>query len=212
MKKTYFSIAFLVSILMLLCGCGNNDLKEDAVYDPRYPETAAYVKQANLLEAQVNDILMHNNQYVELYYQYEDDEAMHKVPNFDKLDKQKVKAVYNVIRYNNGELMSVNEMPYCKTGEWDNEYISLFNEQGNLIKFTRVSMFSIPKEGVAMIEKSDYYYDNSHKLLKKNYTLKDLRNPEKEVDPSTIKSFPYRFDYKKYMTKGDWLEVHGLTR
>lgn len=205
MKNTLRIVCLIFTCCYLMVSCKEKEPKEDAIFDPRYPETPQIEKQANDILAEADYVFMHANYQVELYVQDSITKEMKKVPDFDHLP-QGLSATYNVIRDHNGNIMYVAEFPYSVSGDWENIYESVFSESGNLLLFVRKSSFMFSQAVVA--EKSQYYYNPDHKLLKKTYELKD--GQENPIPDGTAIDFPYRFPYEKYKTRKDWLDAHGL--
>ncbi len=195
-------LILFLCILGLIC-CKEKELPEDAVLDLRNPETPAIQSQANDLMARADYILMKSNYLVELYLQDSTSKVLQKVENFDTVPPR-LAAVYNVIRNQNGDIFYVAEFPYSPTGEYENVYESVFDDAGNLLLFVRKSTFGI------VYEKSEYFYNEKHELVKKTYFLSDIE--DKEI-PSQLKiNFKYRFPYEKYKTRKEWLKAHGLEK
>lgn len=192
---------------LLLFACGNKDLKEDAVFDPKEVGTSEVIKQSNDILAEADRIFMRENYLVELYIEDSTKTSLQKVDNFENIPAGLV-ATYNIIRYKSGEIMYVAEFPYCKTNEWENIYESLFDETGNLLKFVRKSSFF--EANMVVAEKSEYYYNAEHDLLKKTYERKDQNN--KAIPDEVELKFQYRFPYAKYTSRAEWLEAHGLAK
>ncbi len=211
MKNTLITIFILFSSSLFLVGC-EKELPEDAVYDPRYEETDAVCSQAKELLQEVDFIFMRNNSLVELYTQTTDDKNISLVPHFENIPEN-LSATYNVIRNRDGNVMYVAEFPYGESGDWENIYESVFNDKGDLILFVRKSSFlysdSINTD-IVVFEKSEYYYNSNHKLLKKTYEIKFA---DQTGIPQGVKiDYAYRFPYEKYKTRKKWLRAHGLEK
>lgn len=203
--KRNLILCTIVSLLFL--SCSDKLIKEDAIYDPKEPETAEIVKTSNGLLAQADHIFMRENFLVELYVEDSTKQGIERVADFENVPATLV-ATYNIIRYKSGEIMYVAEFPYSQTGDWENIYESVFDETGNLLKFVRKSRF-IEKENL-LSEKSEYYYNRKHKLLKKTYECMDQSN--KAIPDENDFQFPFRFPYTKYNTRAEWLKAHGLIK
>ncbi|MDR1679155.1 MAG: hypothetical protein LBR81_05185 [Prevotellaceae bacterium] len=200
MKK--FCLFSVLSIFLLSC---NSELKEDAVFDPKNPETPAIAKRADTLMAEVVSVFLFRNYGVELYVQTKNNNNLLRVDNFDNLPENLV-ASYNIIRNSKDEVIYTAEFPYSASGEWENIYEHIFNDDGNLLLFMRKSTFQNGRQSVS--EKSEYYYNAAHKLLKKTYEIKDDKDQE-ITDYSEI-SFLYRFPYEQYKTRSEWLKAHKI--
>ncbi len=203
MKNSFLKIFILVLWSINFVCCKEKELPEDAVLDLRNSETPAIESQANDLMARADYIMMRSNYLVELYVQDSTSKVLRKVANFDTIPP-KLASVYNVIRNQNGDIFYVAEFPYSPTGEYENIYESVFDNSGNLLLFVRKSTFDI------VYEKSEYFYNERHDLVKKTYFLSDIE--DKEI-PSQLKiNFNYRFPYEKYKTRKEWLKAHGLEK
>jgi len=200
------------SLIMLLASCAlfacsDKELPEDAVYDPRFPETDSIYKKANDLYGQADHVLMYNNYLAELYIQTTADKKIQLVPNFDNVPKD-LSSTFNIIRNKDGNIMYVAEFPYSEKGDWENIYENIFDDNGDLIMFVRKSSFIQNK--VPIYEKSEYFYNSEHKLVKKTYLMKYGKGIE---IPQGIKvEYSYRFPYEKYKTRKKWLYAHSLDK
>jgi hypothetical protein len=202
-KKLFSKTFILFACALGLFCCKTKELPEDAVLDLRNPETPSIESQAGDLMARADYILMRSNYLVELYVQDSTSNVLRKVENFDTIPPR-LAAVYNVIRNQNGDIFYVAEFPYSPTGEFENIYESVFDDAGNLLLFVRKSTFDI------VYEKSQYFYNEKHDLVKKTYLLSDIE--DKEI-PSQLKiNFKYRLPYEKYKTRKEWLKAHGLEK
>lgn len=200
-------LIFCTVATLLFLSCSDKEIREDAIYDPKEPETAEIIKQSNELLNQADYIFMRENYLVELYVQDSTKQEIIRVPNFENIPAGLI-ATYNIIRYKSGEIMYVAEFPYSTTGDWENIYESVFDETGKLLKFVRKSRF-IEKDNLVS-EKSEYYYNSKHKLLKKTYECMDQNN--KNIADDNELEFKFRFPYNKHFTRAEWLEAHGLKK
>lgn len=181
-------------------------MKEDAIFDPKKAETPEIIAETENALNIATRIFLQENYYVELYTQ-DTDKGLIKVDNFDNLTPE-FRASYNLIRYKSGEIMYVAEFPYAKSGDWENIYESVFDKEGNLLKFIRKSSFV--QDNRLISEKSEYYYNKHHELIKKTYEIKDHKD-QPIVDISGI-DFKYRLPYEIYPTRKKWLKAHGLEK
>lgn len=201
-------IYFLLS-LFLFTACSEERLAEEATYDPREEGSDEICAKSDSILSVADRIFMSENWFVELYVQNGETNEMKKVPNFDVLPKV-LKAYYNVIRYSNGEIMYVVEFDTNKEGKYEHTYESLFDEEGNLIEFIRKSTFTGSECTGEAFEKSEYYYNSSHDLIKKTYALKDAAT-DVNIMISKCK-FKYRTPYEIYTTREEWLKAHNLEK
>jgi hypothetical protein len=202
MKK----IIFYTLLLGSLASCNNTkNLKEDAVFDPRYAETDSVSQKVDELLLRADRVFMYANYLVELYTQNTAGE-MQKVDNFDAIDRTTLKATYNIIRYEDGNIMFAAEFPYVPDSPVENIYTSVFSEAGNLLLFMRTSGFRDRDAA----EKSEYLYSEKHKLLRKTYELTDGKGTL--LDRKVKISFPERLPYKQFDTRKAWLKAQGLAQ
>lgn len=206
MKKEVVKMMLFLSMSLFFFSCGEK-VKEDETYDPRYPETAQITKEANDILALADNVFMRNNSLVELYTQENNSNELKLVPNFEHVSSN-LKAIYNIIKYKDGQVMYVAEFPFSASNDWENIYESIFDERGNLILFVRKSSFLSDKKIVR--EKSEYFYDESHRLLKKTYLIVDAQ--DKPIPEDVKINFSARFPYEKCMTRKDWLESHAMSK
>ncbi len=198
--------ALILFTTLILASCSKKIMKEDAIFDPKKTETPKIIEESDNALNIATRIFLNENYYVELYTQDKDQDLV-KVEDFNNVTPE-LSASYNLIRYKSGEMMYVAEFPYAESGDWENIYESVFDIEGNLLKFIRKSSFV---EGDRLIsEKSEYYYNKRHELIKKTYEIKDHKNQPIE-DISGI-DFKYRFPYEIYPTRKKWLKAHGLER
>ena len=211
MKNFMLTTLILFSSCFLFAGC-EKELPEDAVYDPRYPETDKIVEEAKGILGQADFIFMRENFRVEIYYQTKNDNAIKLVSDYENRPDN-LKSVFNVIRNKEGNIMYVAEFLYGESGEWENTYEHIFNSEGDLLVFVRKSSFlqnDTLNKDVVIYEKSEYYYNRNHKLLKKNYLMKYANQNQAPLGVKV--EFPYRFEYKQYKTRKKWLKAHDLDK
>ncbi|MBO6006154.1 MAG: hypothetical protein J6P49_04790 [Paludibacteraceae bacterium] len=218
MKKIAIAVVS-VALVAMFASCskgegkfGINDKASDEtkVFDKKVEGEADLIDKAEALQNKVDDIFMKNNVYVELYVEMKDDSRLIKVDNFDDLkDKGKVAKTYNIVRYESGALMNVTEMPNPMGREFENIYNSLYDEQGNLVKFQRVSRFMIEQVS-QFIETSSYYFDSKHEAVKKDYKILDLFNMDRVVSAAEADNSPGRIQYDVFLTAKDFNEAHPI--
>jgi hypothetical protein len=211
MRNILFTSLILFTSCLFLTAC-EKELPEDAVYDPRFPETDGICVQAKDLLKQADLIFMRDNYLVELYTQAGEEQGIKLVSNFDNAPEN-LTATYNIIRNKEGHIMYAAEFPYSESGDWENIYESVFNDKGDILVFVRKSSFfynDANHSDVIVYEKSEYFYNSDQKLIKKTYQLKF---GDKTEIPQGVKiDFQYRFPYKKYMTRKKWLKAHSLEK
>lgn len=196
MKKTQ-RIVILFLLLGGLLSC--DKIKEEDVIEPKTQEEKLLVKQIDQIDSEISDIFMKFNYHLELYVQYEDDDKLVRVENFDDLEKERIAYSYNIVRYpETKQLKYVSEIPNNHGENWENIYNSLYDENGNLIKFTRISRFDV------YVEMSNYYYDSSQKLIKKTYDLSNLLMLGQSQESITIEDYFARHSYKQRKKATDW--------
>ncbi len=211
MKNIFLTSLVLFSSCLLFASC-EKKLPEDAIYDPRHSDAETIMADAQLILDRVDHIFMKENYQVELYIQTADDKGIKKVPHFEDIPEN-ISATYNIIRNKDGNIMYAAEFPYSQSGDYENIYESIYNTKGDLIKFVRKSSFfhsDTLNTDVVAYEKSEYYYNLKHKLLKKTYVMK--YGPLNKVPLGVKVEFPYRFKYKKYKTRKKWLRAHDLEK
>lgn len=196
MKKTQ-RIVILFLLLGGLLSC--DKIKEEDEVEPKTQEEQLLVKQIDQIDSEISDIFMKFNYHLELYVQYEDDDKLVRVENFDDLEKERIAYSYNIVRYpETKQLKYVSEIPNNHGENWENIYNSLYDENGNLIKFTRISRFDV------YVEMSNYYYDSSQKLIKKTYDLSNLLMLGQSQESITIEDYFARHSYEQRKKATDW--------
>ncbi len=206
MKNILLTGLVLFSSCLLFASC-EKELPEDAVFDPRYPETEAIVEKANDVLKEADKIFMRSNYLVELYLKTASEKRIVQVPNFEQVPAD-LAAVYNIIRNKEGNVLYVAEFPYSESGDWENIYESIYDDKGDLLLFVRKSSFL--HEGVVVYEKSSYYYNEKHRLVKKEYLIK--YGSASVLPQGVTVEFNYRFPYEKFKTRKKWLKAHGLKK
>ncbi len=199
------AILILLSSLFLF-SCSKKIMKEDAIFDPKKDETPQIIAESDNVLNIATRIFLQENYYVELYTQNEN-KGLVKVDNFENLSPEFI-ASYNLIRYKSGEIMYVAEFPYAKSGNWENIYESVFDKEGYLLKFIRKSSFV--QDNRLVSEKSEYYYNKKHELIKKTYEIKDHK--DRPINDITGIDFKYRLPYEISLTRKKWLKAHGLEK
>ncbi len=94
------------------------------------------------------------------------------------------------------KLLIYTESPYSESGDWNNEYISYYDTDGDLKVFIRKSSFfnSVCVDGI--LREKDIYSFSSNKLIKKSHEVYD-----EDMNPVTDTSkcvFNYRFKFDVY--------------
>lgn len=206
MKKLSFaSFVFLA----LLTSCGSNNAKnESETIDAHSPEIGNVKYAASMVENVADSIFMKNNISVELYYEkVGGDGTLYKVDNYNEIDAKTVKSNYNVLRYEDGGIMYLVEMPNANGEPFENVYTSVYSKEGRLLRFDRKSMFLI--EGLSQfVESSIYFFDGKGNIIEKTYSIVDLLHLKKEIDPKIAEESPGRIDYRYYLTAKEFYSEH----
>ncbi len=201
------SYVISICLILFLFSC-KKEIKEDGVFDQRDPQSAIVKAEADSIYRKIADkIFMTDNTFVELYIQNGSDTKMQKVDDFENVPPN-LSASYNLMRNADGNVMYVAEFPFYKKGYPENIYESIFDNEGNLLLFVRQSTF--PSDNKLIFEKSEYYYNKNHDLIKKTYQIADGNG--KPIPEDAIIKFDYRFPYEKYMTRAEWLKAHHLEK
>ena len=210
--------AIALSGLMFMTSCQKEQkygiyeksTEEVEVFDKQVEGEAEMIDRAERIQKTVDDIFMKNNAYVELYIKKDGEKEIKRVDNFDNIrDKSEIEAIYNIVRYDNGSLKNVTEIYSQNDRDFENIYNTLYNEQGNIVKFQRLSRFQI-EGGSQFIETSTYYFDENHDVFKKDYKVIDLFNMEKQVDAKDVETSPGRIEYRIYRTAKDFNDAHPI--
>ncbi len=208
MKKMRFaSFVFLA----LLTSCGSDNAKDESqTIDAHSPEIGNVKHEASMVENVADSIFMKNNISVELYYEKMDgDGTLYKVDNYNEIDAKSVKSNYNVLRYEDGGIMYLVEMPNANGAPFENVYTSVYSKEGRLLRFDRKSMFMI--EGLSQfVESSTYFFDGKGDVIEKTYTIVDLLHLKKKIDPKIAEESPGRIDYRYYLTAKEFYAEHPV--
>ena len=114
-----------------------------------------------------------------------------------------------MIRNKAGQIIYIAEYPESESGDWNLIYENYFDTNGNLIAFIRKCSFFNGECAEIVHEKSDYYYNLKHELIKKTYEITD--GDKKALDFKKC-VFNYRYDYKKYTTLSDYLNKYRFEK
>ena len=142
-----------------------------------------------------------------LYAKIEGRKELQKVPN-DKSWPDNMETTFGVWKDKNRKVLMFYEVPVSESGDWRNEYIHYFDNEGHTIVFQRYSAFFNGgcTKGVAK-ETSMHYYDKTGRLLQKDYKL--VGEKGESLEPSKC-DFYYRHPYWIYETWRTAAKANGL--
>lgn len=130
------------------------------------------------------------------------DKLINKVPNFNDVPES-FYASYNLIKSKSGNIVYIAEYPFSESDDWYLIYENFFDENGNLIAFVRKCSFFNGECAEIVHEKSEYYYNSKHELIKKTFEIKDGKNKTLDFKKCV---FNYRFGYQRYLTLNEFLK------
>jgi hypothetical protein len=154
-----------------------------------------------VLSQEIDNVYNKDTSKIELYLQNDKNGLINRVINFDNF-LESFYASYNIIRNELGNVIYIAEFPYSESGDWDLAYENYFDNNGNLIVFIRKCSFFNGICAEIVNEKSEYFYDLNHELIKKTYEITDEN--KKTLDYKKC-VFNYQHDYMQYLTLEEYL-------
>lgn len=199
-------------------------LEEEEEVAPKTEEDREQVARTKTLIAQLDEKLNKYDEHVLLFAQIAPAEETDTARNTASTKIVQVKdqeswpeyetvlTYYAVLLRDDNTIAAFNETPQSLSGDWVNDYMHYYDENGNTIAFKRYSGFfndcvappDTPDDFVAK-ETSTYYFRN-HKLITKDYVLVDKDN--NALAPTQCE-FSYRFDYTIHKT---WEESQAAAK
>ncbi len=200
--SNFVTFGFLLFCL-LSCNSQEKQITEESKFDLKSGDLLTILETFNSIVKQVDNVYKTDISKLELYFQMDKEGLLKRIPNFDNTSEA-FYASYNLVRNNTGQIIYIAEYPASESGDWNLIYESYFNENGNLIVFIRGCSFFNGVCAEIVHEKSEYYYNLKHELIKKTYEITDgNKNPLNYKDCV----FNYRYDYKIYNTLTEYLKI-----
>lgn len=180
-----FVISGLIS-LFIFVGCKSEN---------RHKQTIDWQTYKNIADSILHTI---SDQNVKFFIKLEN-ETYKQVVDIAKLDENYMTFIKVVVT---SKVKIYIEEPYSESGDWNNEYVYVFNQSGKLKLFIRKSSFfnSNCSDGVVM-EKEIFTVEDG-KLIKENYEIFDENKIA--IKDTTNCIFNYRFKYPVYL---DYFEI-----
>ena len=119
-----------------------------------------------------------------------------------------VDITYNIFKDSLGHILTISELPFSESGDWNIILTHYFDNTGKTFAFERQSIFfnSICTDGVAYESKTDFY-DRDFKLIDKMYILADEKNKPLQRDNC---QFPYDFKYNVSADINRYLQMNRI--
>jgi hypothetical protein len=206
-KHSTMNKALLLSLFLLLFNNSYSQIKEleeESTYDSKSPELKQIIANFKSLSNDIDFIYKSDSAKIELFLQINENGIIKKLPNFNKLPKSFFSS-FNLIKNKAGDTIYIAEYPNSESGDWFLVYENYYNEKGDLIAFIRNCNFFNGECAEIVYEKSKYYYNSDHILIKKTYEITDAN--QKPLDFKKC-AFYYRYNYKIYKTFKDYLKNH----
>jgi hypothetical protein len=175
---------------------------EESVFEIKTPELKDVLSNFKALSSDIDKIYNKDTTRIELFLQLEQDGLIDKVQNFNNVPES-LYASYNIIKGKSGHIVYIAEYPFSESGDWNLIYENYFDENGNLLAFVRKCSFFNSECAEIVHEKSEYYCNTKHELIKKTFDIKDGKNKTLDFKKCV---FNYRFEYKSYLTLSDFLK------
>lgn len=183
-------------------------IKEETQYDSKSTDLKGIQITYNTLKKEIENIYKNDTTKIELYIQIDENGPIKRVPNYNN-SPESYNASYNIIRNKSGEIIYILESPASESGDWNIDYESYFDDNGNLVAFIRTCSFFSGENDDVIRERSQYFYDSKQNLIKKTYEIKDINNKPLDYKKYTI---DYRFSYTKYTTLKQYLNKHKFVQ
>ncbi len=193
-------------LISSLISCKSKPLviNEETKFDSKSAEMSSIQKKFNTIKKEIENIYLKDTSRIELYIQIDENGTIKRVSNYNN-STESFYASYNIIRNKSGEIIYIQESPSSESGDWNLDYDSYFDDNGNLIAFVRTCSFFSGENDEIIRERSQYFYDSKYNLIKKTYEIKDKNNKPLDVKKCTIE---YRFSYTIYTTSKEYLNKH----
>jgi len=148
----------------------------------------------------ITDSILHSmsDQNVKLFIKLEN-ETYKQVVDITKLDESYMTFIKVVVT---SEEKIYIEEPYSESGDWNNEYVYVFNQRGKLKLFIRKSSFFNSNCSDGVVTEKEIFAVEDGKLMKKNYEIFDKNKIA--IKDTTNCIFNYRFKYPVYL---DYFEI-----
>jgi hypothetical protein len=193
MKRIYLII---FGLLFCLSCNSQTEISEESNIVFNASEAKQVESEYQKVKQLVDNIYNSEESKIELYIQENIESKIERVPNFDNIPESILRS-FNIVRGSDNEVIMIAEYPFSDSGDWDITYESYFDKKGNLIAFVRLSNFFNGQCAEIVKERSIYYYDKKHILVKKTYEIKD--GEEKLLNFADC-IFNYRYDYTIFVT------------
>lgn len=205
--RKFLTFVFLI-IGLISCNSQTTPITEESNFNLKSSDLPSILKTFNSISKQVDNVYQKDTFKLELYLQLDKEELIKRVPNYDDTPES-FYASYNLIRNKTGQIIYIAEYPASESGDWNLIYENYFDENGNLIAFIRKCSFFNGECAEIVHEKSEYYYNLKHDLIKKTYEITDG-----DKKPLNYKDcvFNYRYDYKIYKTLTEYLKNYKFEK
>jgi len=148
---------------LISCNSQTTEITEESNFDLKSTDLTNVLKTFSSISKEVDIV----------YKKDTDMEGLiKKVPDFNDT-AESFYASYNMIRNKAGQIIYIAEYPESESGDWNLIYENYFDTNGNLIAFIRKCSFFNGECAEIVHEKSDYYYNLKHELIKKTYEVTD---------------------------------------
>jgi len=201
MKKIQLYV-FIICCLVI-CTSSQTVVKEETKFNLKSKNLTEVINRYSIIDKEVHAVYQKDTTRIELYLQQDKDGKTSRVANFDETPESYY-ASFNLIRNKDDKIIYIVEYPACESGDWDMRYENYFDSDGNLIFFARKCSFFNGKCAEIINEKSEYFYNKEHELIKKTYEITD--GDGKSLDYKNC-VFYYRFEYKIYETLTEYFKA-----
>ena len=201
-KIRYILILSIFFLNIIECSSQTTLIKEEDTYISKSTDLNNTFKTYDTISKEIDRVFNNDTTKIELYLQLNEKATIKRVPNYNNTPESYF-ASFNIIRNKSGQIIYIAEYPADDSGDWNLIYESYFDKKGNLITFVRKCSFFNGECADIVHEKSEYFYNLNHALMKKTYEITD-----ENKKPLNFKKcvFNYRYDYKIYTTLTEYLK------
>lgn len=194
--------------IIISCYSQPKYITEETILDLKSSELPSIINTFDSILKEVEYVKEKDTARLELYLQIDENGLIKRVPNYDNTPES-YSANYNLIRNKSGQIIYIAEYPNSESDDWSLTYKSFYDTGGNLVAFIRTCSFFNGECAETVHEKSEYYYNTKHVLIKKTYEITDENRKPLDFKKCV---FNYRYNYKKYLTLNGYLKNYRFEK
>lgn len=203
MKRiTYILTLFVV----LISACNSTDNRTNSSSTSRFLPEPDILERRKYQKTIIDTLFAHSkDKLIVLAKLVDKDEPIQIIDgNFP----DNVEITFNILKDSLGQIITVFEIPYSESGDWNIFLTHYFDKNGKTFAFERQTSFfnSICTDGVAYETKTEFYNSN-FQLINKTYKLVDEENKTLQIDSC---QFPYDYEYKVSASIDKYLQAKRI--